>query len=113
MLMNTGLLDNEKLKVCSSKRSVFINVGRGDICTEDSILQALREKWIGAAILDVLPTEPLPLDSLLWKHPQVTITPHVAAGPLIPKTVEFIAKNLQNYIHDKPLEYVIDWSKSY
>lgn len=37
-----GLLDNNKLELCKNRRSVFMNVGRGDICTEESILNALQ-----------------------------------------------------------------------
>lgn len=37
-----GLLDNNKLELCRHRKSVFMNVGRGDICTEQSILKALK-----------------------------------------------------------------------
>jgi len=36
------------------------------------------EGWLSHAILDVFEKEPLPVDSDLWIHPNVTITPHVA-----------------------------------
>ena len=38
----------------------------------------ISEGWLSHAILDVFEKEPLPADSELWTHPQVTITPHVA-----------------------------------
>lgn len=37
-----GLLDNNRLEHCKQKKAVFMNVGRGDICTESSILTALE-----------------------------------------------------------------------
>ena len=37
-----GLLDNDRFIACSTKKSVFINVGRGDVCSEQSILHALE-----------------------------------------------------------------------
>mgnify|MGYP001792151696 CR=1 FL=1 len=46
------------------------------------------EGWIGAAILDVFSPEPLDKSSELWAHPNVIITPHVAAVSL-PHLVSF------------------------
>lgn len=67
-----GMLSGDVLKICAEKRPVFINVGRGSIIDEASLLQALEKGWISAAILDVFPVEPLPTSSALWDHPKVT-----------------------------------------
>lgn len=61
------------------KHPVFINIGRGDVIDEKSLIHALNEGWISGAILDVFEVEPLPKESSLWKMPQVVIAPHVAA----------------------------------
>ena len=37
------------------QKPLFINVGRGDIIDEESLLRAIRSGWISAATLDVLP----------------------------------------------------------
>lgn len=73
-----GLLSGDVLQSCKEKKTVLINVGRGDVISNDSILKALNNEWIGGAILDVVEQEPLSKDSALWTHPQVTITPHVS-----------------------------------
>ena len=54
------------------KSPVFINIGRGDIISEEDILEALDKNWLSSAILDVFDPEPLRSESKLWKHPQVT-----------------------------------------
>ena len=58
---------------------VLINAGRGGLQRDADILAALESGLLKAASLDVFETEPLPHDSPLWAHPDVIITPHVAA----------------------------------
>lgn len=73
------LLSGNTLESGKEKKPVFINVGRGDIIDEASLVNAIQKGWISGAILDVFEKEPLPKDSALWDMPQVTITPHYAA----------------------------------
>jgi phosphoglycerate dehydrogenase-like enzyme len=87
-----GLLNDDAFasasKVNSGKCPVFLNVGRGDVISEDSLLNALDNKWISAAILDVFEIEPLPRESLLWNRSDVIISPHVSGlthGHDVPK----------------------------
>ena len=98
------------------KRHAFlINVTRGPIVDESSLLQALEEELIGGAGLDVTPEEPLPQDSPLWDMKNVIITPHVAGGsPLrIDRTVGMFCENLKRLMAGKPLMSVIDKRKRY
>ena len=55
----------------------FINLARGGICDEDALLQALRERRIAGAGLDVFQTDPLPEKHPLWKAERVVITPRL------------------------------------
>lgn len=61
------------------KRSAcLINVGRGPVvCTAD-LVEALQDRTIAGAALDVFETEPLPADNPLWDMPQVMISAHMA-----------------------------------
>ena len=56
----------------------FINVGRGKTVNQDDLIQALQQKTIAGAALDVTDPEPLPPDNPLWKMENVIITPHVS-----------------------------------
>mgnify|MGYP001798294125 CR=1 FL=1 len=69
-------LSGDVLKNCMDRGSVFINIGRGDIIDEKSLVQALKQNWISGAILDVFESEPLSPTSEIWDMPQVTISPH-------------------------------------
>lgn len=55
-----------------------LNVARGEVIDETALIQALREKRLGGAYLDVFAQEPLPADSPLWDLPNTLITPHSA-----------------------------------
>lgn len=68
-----GLLNGNVLEHCKDKNTVFINVGRGSVIKEMDLINALEQKWISAAILDVFEKEPLPRESKLWNLPQVTV----------------------------------------
>ena len=62
--------------------SQLLNAGRGDLIDEDALLVALDRGRPGHAVLDVTRQEPLPQESPLWRHPSVTITPHVSGWHL-------------------------------
>lgn len=57
-----------------------INFGRGGHQVPGDIIAALDSGQLDHAVLDVFAAEPLPPDDPLWAHPQVTVTPHVAAA---------------------------------
>jgi glyoxylate/hydroxypyruvate reductase len=58
---------------------ILMNAGRGGLQVEVDILAALESGKLRGASLDVFETEPLPQESPLWAHPQVTVTPHNSA----------------------------------
>ncbi|MDA0836454.1 MAG: D-2-hydroxyacid dehydrogenase [Planctomycetota bacterium] len=58
--------------------SILINIGRGDIVSDEALIQALQQGEIAGAGLDVLEYEPPPQDSPLWQMDNVILTPHTA-----------------------------------
>jgi phosphoglycerate dehydrogenase-like enzyme len=95
------------------KCPVFINVGRGDVIDEESLLNALDQQWISAAILDVFEIEPLPEESQLWNRPDVAISPHVSGlthGDDVPKV---FLENYKRFIEGRELNHLVDWDKGY
>jgi phosphoglycerate dehydrogenase-like enzyme len=59
------------------KPSAYLtNLARGGVVDEDALVQALREKQIAGAALDVFDHEPLPPEHPLWSFPNVIITTH-------------------------------------
>ncbi|KYQ95416.1 glyoxylate/hydroxypyruvate reductase A [Serratia plymuthica] len=73
----------------------LINIARGAHLVEDDLLQALEQGQIAAATLDVFVNEPLPQAHPFWRHPRVTITPHIAAITLPEQAMDQIAANIR------------------
>jgi phosphoglycerate dehydrogenase-like enzyme len=93
----------------------FINVGRGAIVDEPALVEALRERRIGGAVLDVFVEEPLPPESPFWTLPNTLVTPHVsgadaAAGELV---ADLFEENLRRYAAGELLLNVVDPARQY
>ncbi|HSE48091.1 MAG TPA: D-glycerate dehydrogenase [Terriglobales bacterium] len=66
--------------------SYLINTSRGPVVDEKALAQALREKWIAGAALDVFEKEPLPADSPLLDPAiadRIRLFHHFASGAKI------------------------------
>ncbi|MDG5787046.1 D-2-hydroxyacid dehydrogenase [Evansella sp. AB-P1] len=91
----------------------FINVGRGASVNNKDLIAALENGNIRSAVLDVFEEEPLPKDSPLWDHPNVTITPHISAVTTPEEAVECFLQTLNNIEENKKLTNVVDFKKGF
>jgi glyoxylate/hydroxypyruvate reductase A len=73
-----GILNRDLLKQLP-RGACLINAARGPHLVDDDLIAALDDGQISRAVLDVFHTEPLPQDHAFWRHPSVTVTPHIAA----------------------------------
>lgn len=87
------------------ERALLINVARGGVIDEPALIEALSERRIGGAVLDVASQEPLPADSPLWDLPNCVITPHDSAwSPLGgARQAELFLDNLARFVAGDPL----------
>jgi phosphoglycerate dehydrogenase-like enzyme len=60
--------------------SYLINIARGPIVDESALVQALENRTIAGAGLDVYDVEPLPVDHPFTRLDNVLLTPHVGWG---------------------------------
>ena len=74
-----GMFDRRRLSLLRDG-SYLINVARGGLIDMEALLEELRKGRITVALDVTDPLEPLPADHELRKLPNVTLTPHIAAG---------------------------------
>ena len=89
-----GLLDGALLRRLKPGAFV-INAARGGILDEAALVALVDEGQLAGAALDVFATEPLPPEDALWRHPRITVTPHIAAQPTVQGAVAQFLDNLQ------------------
>ena len=92
------LIDKEVFRKMKNT-ALFINTARGRIVNEEDLIDALKNREISGACLDVFETEPLPIDSELRNLSNVILTPHTAGMPdglkLHKKRYDFFVKNIR------------------
>lgn len=69
------LINRETLTLMKPS-AVLINTARGPIVDEEALVEALEERVIGGAAMDVFEQEPLPENSALKKMDNVLLAPH-------------------------------------
>jgi phosphoglycerate dehydrogenase-like enzyme len=95
--------------------AVIVNISRGAVIDEPTMIAALRNEQLGGAVLDVFETEPLPTENPLWDMPNVLVSPHssstvVAENGLI---VDLFLDNLRRYLAGEPLRNVFDRTRGF
>lgn len=66
----------EKMK----STATFVNISRGKVVNEESLITSLKERTIFAAGLDVFEVEPLPAESPLVTIQNATLLPHIGSA---------------------------------
>jgi glyoxylate/hydroxypyruvate reductase A len=91
----------------------LINVARGRHVVEEDVLALLDSGQLAGATLDVFRTEPLPPAHPFWRHPRVTVTPHIAGRTMLPETIAQIAGKVRALEAGLPIEGLVDRSRGY
>ena len=84
--------------------AVLINVARGGIVDEEALYEALKEKKIWAAGLDVFAQEPVDLKNPLLTLPNVVALPHIGSASIETryKMAQLAAENIVAMLSGKP-----------
>jgi glyoxylate/hydroxypyruvate reductase len=93
--------------------AAIVNLARGAHVVDNDLLAALDSGQLSRAVLDVFHQEPLPADHAFWRHPKITVLPHVAALTDERSAAQVVAANLRALAHGQPLQHVVDRSAGY
>lgn len=106
-----GVVDRDALAALPS-HAWLINTGRGPVIDEAALVEWLRERPAGGAVLDVFGEEPLPAASPFWRLANAVITPHVS-GASSESLAGLIAENLRRFVAGEPLINRVDPQRGY
>ena len=109
-----GVFDAEAF-AAMQPHAVFVNIGRGSTIDEPALIEALDRGRLAGAALDVFSIEPLPLDSPLWRMPNVLVSPHRAGDHerWADDVVALFVDNLKRFVAGEPLRNVVDVELGY
>jgi len=107
-----GLVDAQLLAQLPPGASL-INFARGAIVNDTDLLQALDQKHLSHAVLDVFTLEPLPESEWQWQHPQVTVLPHCSAPTDRDTASLIVADNIQRYRATGELPQTVNMQRGY
>jgi phosphoglycerate dehydrogenase-like enzyme len=104
---NRGLVTARELGLMK-KTAYLINTSRGPIVQESALLEALKNKQIAGAGLDVFDVEPLPTDHPFRRLDNVVLTPHL--GYVSQQNYERyypdIVENIRGFLDGKPVRVI-------
>jgi phosphoglycerate dehydrogenase-like enzyme len=95
--------------------AVVVNVGRGPVIDETSLLAALDQGRLLGAALDVFEQEPLPPDHPFWRMDNVLVSPHTAdhTAGWEANTMGPFLENLRRFRDGEPLLNPVDKKLGY
>ena len=111
-----GVLSRERIALLP-ERAYVVNVGRGSAIDQNALVEALMQRKLAGAALDVMTPEPLPADDSLWDCPNTIITPHVSGNMSLGLTcdidVDMFCADLGRYAAGEPLHNLVDRKRGY
>jgi glyoxylate/hydroxypyruvate reductase A len=110
---NTKYLLNYKMLSYLKKGASIINFARGAIINAKDLVKHLNSGTIKHAVLDVFEQEPLPKTSILWKHKNVTVLPHISAHTDMDTASSIVCKNIKMYRLKNRIPKSVDMVRGY
>lgn len=110
---STENICNASLFAKFRRGAVLINSGRGALVDDSDLLDALDGGMLSNATLDVFRKEPLPEEHPFWRHPKVSVWPHIASDSQPGTASPVIAENIRRGESGEPFLYLVDRKRGY
>ena len=90
--------------------AILVNMARGAIVQPKALYDALSNRVIAGAAIDVTDPEPIPLDDPLLTLDNLIITPHIgsASAATFKAMGMMAARNVVAALHDEPVEFAVN-----
>ncbi|MGH6933329.1 MAG: 2-hydroxyacid dehydrogenase [Dongiaceae bacterium] len=109
----TAGIINRRTLALLPRGACVINAARGGHVVDSDLIAALDSGHIAHATLDVFETEPLPVEHPFWRHPRITVTPHVASVTIAETALRVIHDGIKAAQAGGPLKNMVDLAKGY
>ncbi|WP_202813774.1 2-hydroxyacid dehydrogenase [Defluviitalea phaphyphila] len=92
------------------KTAVLINTARAGLVDQDALVDALANKRIAGAGIDVFPNEPVRQDNPLLKLDNVTLTTHIAGTTTetLTKSPELLMEDIRRFLKGEEAKFIVN-----
>ena len=106
---DTRHLIDARALTCMKPTALLVNTARGGIVDQDALREALIERRIGGAALDVTDPEPLPGDHPLLDAPNLLVVPHLGSATRRTRArmAEMAVENLLAALAGRPMPHAV------
>ncbi len=104
-----GIFNKKAFKIMKPT-SIFINTSRGQVHTEEDLIEALENGEIWGAGLDVTNPEPMHWDNPLLQMENVCVLPHIGSATEEARNAmsRLAAENIIEYYKNKKVPYIVN-----
>jgi len=101
---NDNLIDEKRIKMMK-KTAYIINLAKGSLMDYEALFEALKDKNIAGAALDVFPLEPIDEDNKFLQLNNVILSPHMGGNTseVIQRQSEIILRDLKAWLNNRPI----------
>ena len=109
-----GIMNAARFKAMRAS-AYLLNFGRGALVVDAELIEAVREKTIAGAVLDVYRTEPLPADHAFWDTEGITVLPHIGGLDVHRDEIvaDLFARNMDRFLAGEALVALVNRARGY
>ncbi|MGI6527464.1 MAG: 2-hydroxyacid dehydrogenase [Caldicoprobacterales bacterium] len=106
---NKGMIGKNEIALMKPT-AYFINTGRAGLVDQKALAEALKEKKIMGAALDVFTTEPIPQDSEFLTLDNVTLTTHIAGttADALTNSPYLLAEDIASFLLNNKAKFIVN-----